>query len=435
MESVQKIKDKIGRYKFGLEVKANKNRNQVIEFRGKVVEAFDELENDIDKKINTYCDEELSMLDMLVKKCDTIQEKFEKMKNKIETDKSRENKCNLFVNTKVEQKEVEMFNESEAFENLQKDIQLKSFVFKPTFKVVVGERIVLGDLVEISTKSKTKVWKNVGCINAKTKEEIEKSKESGYGCSVSACVCLNDGKLVICDTLNNTVRLCNSENEGFDDEISDVICVVEVVPEPEAIAVVPGGFVAVTLPTAKKIQVIKIVEDDKIEKGDTLDVDGECLGISCLGENLIVSYRNPGKVEFLDFDGNVLKTVSNEKFPNFSFVNPLSVTCDETRKLIYISDFDGSCVVAVNLEGKIKAIFKETGMTQPLSVAVGKDGSVLVAVNWPFSIQRITPYFLEIEELQVKEDTWGILFVAYSKNQNRLYFGNGGSSVKIREID
>lgn len=176
---------------------------------------------------------------------------------------------------------------------------------------------------------------------------------------------------------------------------------------------------AITLPNKKQIQILRI-SNDNMESDKCIVVSGECYGIAYMDNKLYVSFTWPGKVEIIDKNGTLLRTVSNnliENVPQFHFSEPKYIACDLKRKLVYISDYEENCIIVTDDEGKILSVLhypiENLGryydwMRKPLALCVWKDSSVFVSVDWPSSVQRIHPDSFQKDVLIHKGMSLGI---------------------------
>lgn len=184
---------------------------------------------------------------------------------------------------------------------------------------------------------------------------------------------------------------------------------------------------AVTVPNSRMIKVLRISfrhdnENESISMTfiSGFETNGECQSIAWLGEEFVVSFHKPAKVEILSCDGTLLRTVNYSIDDINGFQDPVSVACDIKQKLIYIADFQRNTIVLADGQGNAKAEYAKE-FINPMSLAVDNEGCVLVAVKWPFSLQMITSDFFDHYVLLDRDQVFGIQSIAYSNSEHCVY--------------
>jgi hypothetical protein len=137
---------------------------------------------------------------------------------------------------------------------------------------------------------------------------------------------------------------------------------------PWDITTVNSTKLAVTLPYEQTIQFISI-SSNKLKKKHTINVNGDCYGISCYQDKLVVTYYNPGKLQILEMNGTILTT--NDK--NI-FKSPYHVTCNKSS--IYVSDSEMKSVTRLNWQGDVIGSYSCIGVPRGISLSV--DGTVFM---------------------------------------------------------
>jgi hypothetical protein len=139
--------------------------------------------------------------------------------------------------------------------------------------------------------------------------------------------------------------------------------------EPRDITPVTITDLAVTLPDKQTIQFISI-SSNKLIKKHTVKVEGECRGISCYQDKLVVSFLKPAKLQIMDLNGVIQTTIDG----NNIFKEPLYITCN--RSSIYVSDNGMKTVTRLNWQGDVIGSYR--GMSWPRGMSLSDDGTVFV---------------------------------------------------------
>lgn len=290
-----------------------------------------------------------------------------------------------------------------------------------------------------------------GFVDVKKKLETLEDLDSVSKCCISACIAISNEKVILNDSENNKVILCrikerrqkDTSSEERNDDL-DIICLKAVIASPWDITQTVDMEFAVTLPSKKRIQYL-VVENSTIKEGKSIAVKNNCSGIAYLEGTIYVSYKYTGLVEIIDREGKVLGTVCSSlraEVPSFKFSDPRYIACDKDRNLVFISDYGNDCIVVCS-GGRIISVIQYTSlnldrnlyfqwMRRPLGMTVDKTGGLIVAVDWPFSVQRVSSDFLEKKVLIQKGPAWGIHSIA--SYQNKLYFGTNCGELYVNEI-
>ena len=118
---------------------------------------------------------------------------------------------------------------------------------------------------------------------------------------------------------------------------------------PWGVASVSDDRVAVTLPAEKKIQFFNVYTNRLVEDY-TITVSGNCRGIACLENQLLVSYvGSPNSVQMMDMEGqvvrNILRTNGDVVLKAPAFLSHCSAT-----NTLYIADVQTNFITSVCLD-------------------------------------------------------------------------------------
>jgi len=256
---------------------------------------------------------------------------------------------------------------------------------------------------------------SVGGICVKTKADT-----SVFGCLITGSVMLPDDKLILADWHNHKVKLLNLLT-------STVTAEMKTSAAPFNITNINGNTVAVTVPYSRKIMFVKVT--DKLKLDRELPVDGECRGILYSNGNLIVSYRDPIKIEIMSLDGTAKRKLAHfEKFKA-----PGQMALSQDNKTIYVSYYYGHCVKKLSLDGFVETVYEDEVLNAPTGiVSIGKEGRLLVCGHGIGlgNIQLLEPDLTKVKVLLHGIDN--LYSLSYCNRTGRLYVGGHGGEGNIK---
>lgn len=193
---------------------------------------------------------------------------------------------------------------------------------------------------------------------------------------------------------------------------NEVTCEVTLETSVFGMTTVKRNQIAITLKVEKKIQLMMVMDSGSLVKGRQIDAGGECIGIVCSGEDLIVSYVD--KIQILNRKGEVLKKID---FLN-GFEYPDSLALSPDQETIYVSDMNMNSLTSMTFDGKVKVTYKDVDLKFPSTVTVDKDGSVYVCSTGSLSIQQLTEDCCKVQTLDVAAAS-----ITFSSKGDKLYVG------------
>ncbi|XP_045216946.1 uncharacterized protein LOC123566699 [Mercenaria mercenaria] len=442
---VEKEIEKVSDYKQTAELHSQNAHKQVKMYRKEINDTLDRIESNTHMKIDEKTNQALETLESYSKKLQLMETKLKQLNT------HTGNKINKqFVHKKLA---LESYAEYELVkEEMSKELSnITEFCFKPNDKIETNLKSIttFGNICEMPPKQDKRFFlKYIHSLSAQCFIKYFPNFSAKAITYIPMCIVLTNGKLLLQAEVQfiagSLLFLCDVEKETKETEQDSaefkIICVKDLHNYFHDMTQVSSTKVAITLYDQKKIQYLH-VHPTEMKLGTSIHVNGECCGIGCLENKLVVSFTEPKKVEIMDLQGQVLKTVSYDmsKFPQgFQFEYPHYVASDPWRKRAYVIDKYKNCILVVNVQGDITEViwnnqdFYKTQMIYPIAAAVGEAGEVYVAVDNPYSIQKISPNFLERDYLAVKGTTWEICSIAY--HDSKLYYGNRRGSFYVAEI-
>jgi hypothetical protein len=209
-------------------------------------------------------------------------------------------------------------------------------------------------------------------------------------CWITGMTLLISELLIITDYNNNAVKMVDTSSQSVSDQL-------QLDSGPWDITTVSGTELAVTLPNKQTIQFISI-SSNKLIKEQTLNVCGQCHGISCYQGKLVVSFLYPTKLQILDMNGTILNIGGQNIFnrpENIHFGGknifkwPEYIQCN--RNSIYVSDKGIKTVTILNWQGDV--IGSYSGTSCPVGMSLSDDGTVFVCDRVRNVIEEISRYY------------------------------------------
>ncbi|XP_060556934.1 uncharacterized protein LOC132717477 [Ruditapes philippinarum] len=361
-EQFRKIQDRMYR----LTVKANKTLANVLEdiklFRKEINQKLDELEKQAAVEVNVFQDENLKILKEVETACNDRTRDLWTSCNSMKRLNSSKQAEKLFMEVKSAEKMIEDC-EKRLVELAKFKVNGYSFTPNETISKLLTSEKSLGILVQKTMHDESTT--NASMIFEKELSYHEdicvKTAKDTKRCWITGMIVLTPNTLVITDKYNMTVKLINTCSRYVTDRLQ-LDC------GPYDITSVTSTELGATLPSSHKIQFIAI-SSNKLKQQHTIKVDGNCWGISCYQDKLVVSFCDPAKLQILDMDGIVLETFEDQNFRNPLYVEAISSS-------IFISDTNKKRVTRINWYGQVIGSYGD--MNEPRGILLSDDGTVFV---------------------------------------------------------
>ena len=203
--------------------------------------------------------------------------------------------------------------------------------------------------------------------------------------------------------------------------------------EPWDITKIPQNRLAITLFSAKTIQIVQVSGAD-LTLLNTVKTDRLCLGIAYGRERLIVVC--PPVVQIMNLSGDVYKTFNKDAHGNRLFREPLYVTVGLCETLIYVSDTAFNEVVCLNFDGDGAGFYHEDDLYDPYNLTVACDKGVYVCGRGSSNIHLMTFDCKKVKVILKRND--GISSpssIAYCPNEKLLCLTSHlGNVVKVYRL-
>ena len=238
------------------------------------------------------------------------------------------------------------------------------------------------------------------------------SKTDKTNVKISNMLLLLPDKLLCVDWGNNSLKVVDTKQKCISSEI-------QLESEPWDITFISDNQVAVTLPYTKKIIFLSI-RDNNLASEKEVVVDGECRGITCHKDTLVVSFVKPSKLQTLTLNGEVIRTLSAE---NLGWCSCLVVS--NCGNYFFSSDFCKDRVEKFSFDGTLSATYQNTDLKGPRSISVCKDGSVLVCSRGNDELHLMSQYCRKIKKIPIAKDRLNDLqSVCYCETSATMYLSN-----------
>lgn len=230
-------------------------------------------------------------------------------------------------------------------------------------EIKIGEVEITNEVVELYNGLKefeSFVPKLCGEIIVKTESDL-------FDCDITGMVLTGTQKLVVTVSANRSVKCIDTKRKHITSQL-------RVTSSPWDLTKVHRGQLAVTIQSEKIIQFI--INTGCLITGRHIRVNGECRGIAYDQYCLIVSFRTPGKIQIIDLQGSVMKTIAQIGLQDKLFEWPDYVAVGKAGSYIYVSDWNRNAVTRLSLKGEVTGVYRDTAGTKIAGVAVASDESV-----------------------------------------------------------
>lgn len=211
---------------------------------------------------------------------------------------------------------------------------------------------------------------------------------------------------------------------------------IDLLARPWSVAKVNIYKVAVTFPILGIIRLITFSKLMTVTNTENIKVGKLCYGVVYSNNKLIVSYTNKtATVKILDMSDNVLKIIDKDHHGKHLFVDPRFLAISADKTVIYVSDYGKDCVIALTIDGEVKAIYKDDQLKGICQLTVDRSGAVFICGHSSYNIHQLSSDLTMVKILLDKEQ--GInrpAGLAYYQNKNRLYVSQHTDSIKVYDL-
>ncbi|XP_060600627.1 uncharacterized protein LOC132754058 [Ruditapes philippinarum] len=331
-------------------------------FRQEINQRLDELERQAEDAAKVIEQDNKKHLKAVEEICEVITKSLKISADKIKQLNTSQQANKLFMELKLAEKTIQSV-EGKAKQLLSYDIKEHNFQSNDVILNVFKKTKSLGTL-----KTFNKECQPIQIKSRQSSHEGEicvKTSKDEHNSHITGMTLLTPDLLIITDCDNYAVKMVDISSQSVSDQL-------QLDAKPLDITRVSSTELAVILPNIQTIKFISI-SSNKLIKKHAVKVDGKCHGISCYQEKLVVSYLNPAKLQILDMNGTILKTIAGH--------NIFSSPCDviSNRSSIYVTDCVMKTITRLNWQGDV--IGSYSGMSDPCGMSLSDDGTVFVC-DW-----------------------------------------------------
>ena len=229
---------------------------------------------------------------------------------------------------------------------------------------------------------------------------------------------------VLVTECTNTVRLLDSQG-------GKLVSKLPLSSRPYRVCLLRDGRAVVTLPNQKRIQFIR-VEGDTLSLDGTIDANGEVYGLAGHNNHIILSFRDPVKLEKITMTGGVTHQLNNHTAGRELFKWPYFITSSHDGN-IFIADYGIKNTIS-QLDQNLQVVqtFTSPMLKSPAGVVAVSNTQLLVADRDSHNILMLdtttgsmTPLLGQAEQIQ---DPWALGWCPVSR---KLYVGYFGKKTTI----
>ena len=185
-----------------------------------------------------------------------------------------------------------------------------------------------------------------------------------------------------------------------------------------------------TLPDQKRIESIR-VEGDTLSLDGSIDVKGTVFGIAKSNNHLIVSYKDPGRLEKITMEGRVTHQLNNHTAGRELFKYPEFITTSHDGN-IFIADYGTHTISQLDQNLQVVQTFTSPMLQSPVGIVTVSNTQLLVASRYSHNILMLdtttgsmTSLLGQAEGIQ---DPWALGWCPVSR---KLYVVLGGYKTTI----
>ncbi|XP_060556446.1 uncharacterized protein LOC132717069 [Ruditapes philippinarum] len=280
-------------------------------------------------------------------------------------------------------------------------------------------------------KYENSVLKHVGDVCVKTSKDH-------HDCNITGAELLTKDFLVLADNNNNAIKILSTKHR-------EIVSDYTLTSAPWDVAVIDTGILepeqlAVTLPKERKIQFLSLIEGDLV-KAHSIEVDGDCRGIAYSHNRLAVTCDapEPCKVEILDMNGRIIKTLSKDEHGKCLFKCPQNIAPSHDGSFLFVTDRITCDVTKVTFNGKKVAVYDDADLCSPEGLVASRDGTLIVC-NYKNNMLHLVSE--ECEKLKIIKPLSDSVIcptaVCFCEERNRLYvsrYWTGAHPLYVNNIN
>ncbi|XP_045178016.2 uncharacterized protein LOC123538115 [Mercenaria mercenaria] len=378
---------------------------------------IDKAENEVTREAGNAKNVDLKSLESIRKKNERLVRDLKIQMSDLTQNRNSGQRCKLFYTMKnIEQN---MDNLKIGVNELKENNKLQYYSVEPEENTLTEEAIETAPNLFLCRKVSKSERKRMATLHCALQVEGLRGR--------SLCL-LSDRQLLYTDYKEGALLVLNNVTHT-----KKTFSRAELPSSPWAIAKVENNKIAVTHPQEGIIRMVTFSKSGEVIKIDNIASGNHCYGIAYCSDKLVVSYTaSHPRVQILDMSSKVLKTFDQDSSGQPLFKDPHYVAVSPENENIYVSDCVNNTVTSLDLDGKVKAIYKDNDLKEPYQLTVDECGSVYVCGQSSNNIHQLSSNLAKVNILLDKHHGIDLpVSVTYCQKNNRLYVGLWNGTVKV----
>ncbi|XP_060590735.1 uncharacterized protein LOC132745777 [Ruditapes philippinarum] len=337
----------------------------ILKFRTKINQRLDEMERQVKKAAKIIKKDNSNNMKSVKTTCIDVFKSLRSSADVIKHFNASKQANDLFMELKHAK---QMIKNYEKFVAKPFEFEVKKYKFEANDAIA--------DLLDTETEKSLGTLKGTICQYRRCLQMDKiriNTPEDGHNCYITGMTLLTPDVLIITDYQNNEIKMVDISRKS-------VLAQISLDSEPWDVTSVSKNEFAVTLPFSQTIQFFSV--SSCLMTKQSLKVCGECFGISCHKDKMVVSYCKPAKVQILFINGTVLQTIQDENI----FITPEYITANDN--CIYVSDKEMKIVTKLNWQCQVTGKYICTDI--PLGLTMSDYESLFVCYRDNNTIEEIS---------------------------------------------
>ena len=200
---------------------------------------------------------------------------------------------------------------------------------------------------------------------------------------ITGCTVTTNGDAILCDTLNNKIKLLNSSGVLTRN--------VELSSRPWDVSVLDQTSIIVTLPDKDQLQVVQVYP--QLNRGRVIKLNETCWGVAVGKGELYVTcgdgFRD-GEITVLGLDGKVKRRLGVNQYGSCLFMTPDYITVNSSGEKIFVSDSNACTVTCMSVDGRVIYTYKDDSMRGTEGLLCDSEDNILVCGMWSNNVKVLT---------------------------------------------
>ena len=260
---------------------------------------------------------------------------------------------------------------------------------------------------------------------------------------ICSSLVLSSGDIVIADNNNKILKL-------YDNEFR-IISVLQLSQFPTDMCISNKSLDEIYVTDIDTIHLINVEEG--LNDIGPVRLDGQKWGITTWKNGLVVGITlkvkgaqendklgtmrmmDKNMIRLLNFEGFVVRTLTNDTLSNFSIVCPFHMTSAYGGQRIVVSDSGTNQVTCLDVDGGIVFIYKDRELKVPTSLATDGHGSIYIIGQYTGNVHQISENGVKLGIILSDKD--GLRWpggIAYDNWNNKLILQTNGFEDKMHSF-